>query len=255
MIKLNELFPSESKLLMDPYQLTGRKLIILSIIELLFLRRLQKQKVRFEETDVEILNLNNDRNLSNLRNYHLLILDLVKEHYSFYPEPVEKDALLTPDRLVRMVYGKMDYSYFRFKRKFVLGSLRKNKLCRYPFPFYYLKMIRTKTGKALYERLKGILQEIDVNFFHYKKEKQERLNEIISELGPNILFAYNHVEILKIKKKTHTGMPLPSESVLDALVIDDGFGFEFPDLDWPSFEFPDFDISDSVGSILSIFDD
>lgn len=253
-MKISELKPTESRLLLNPYKLTGRELVISAISELLFFNLIRIKVCEFDSVNYQILEFGAQTDQSNLREYQRLILGCVKDHYSHYPEPKNKESSLTPDRLLRDVYGIMNFNYFKFKRKQIIGNLQVRGLLRSVFPFYYIKSMYTEKGRELVKRLKHEVKELENYYLYYKNHEPGKIKEILKELGPNILLAYNIQSIIKELRiwKDEGFFDTHNMFLSDPVMIDLLNGFKMPDLELPSFEFPSFDFPDG-GTDLPIF--
>ncbi|MEQ8242054.1 hypothetical protein [Fulvivirga sp.] len=248
-MQIADLYPTESRLILNPYKLSGRDLIISAISELLFFGLLKLSECEVDGSQYQFIEIGATNRKKQLRNYHELIILATEDHYEYYPKPIDKDSILTPIRLVRDVYGALNFKYFRFKNSYILSTLRKEKACRTTFPFYYLRAILTKEGKELERGLKHLVTELENYYAYYKEHDPQKIKRIIEDLGPNILLAYNIKRISKeLKIWKNEGFfdsefsffmsPLTTESMGD---------FELPDLDLPVFEFPTLEPIDMVG--------
>ncbi|WP_462248322.1 hypothetical protein [Ekhidna sp.] len=247
-MQIADLFPTESRLILNPYKLSGRDLIISALSELLFYGLLKLSECKVDGAQYQFIEIEAINGKQQLRNYHELILSAAKDHYQYYPEPIDKDSILTPIRLVRDVYGELNFKYFRFKNSYILSSLRKEKVCRTTFPFYYLKRILTKEGKELERRIKHLVAELENYYAYYKEHEPQKIRQIVEDLGPNILLAYNIKRISKELKIWKNEGFFDSEFSLYLNSINaESFDFEFSNLDLPSFEFPTLDPIDFGG--------
>ncbi|UXX77898.1 hypothetical protein N7E81_11015 [Reichenbachiella carrageenanivorans] len=250
-MKISELKPTEARLLLEPYKLGGKELIISAISELIFFKLLKIGTCELESATYQFVELGSESNSSKLKDYHRAILNCAREHYSYYSKPIDRDSLLSPDRLVRDVYSKMHFNYFYFKKSQIMWNLEVHDLFRRTFPFYYLKVILTKEGKALQQKLRDLLTELERYYAYYKENEPDKIKSILNELGPNILLAYN-IEIIARELQIwanegffDSGMPFMFNPIAMESIND----FELPDFDMPSFELPSFELPDLGGEI------
>lgn len=243
-MSISELHPTECRLLLNPYKITGRELIVSAINELIAFGHLTLDTCEMDGESRQYLKLT-EASRESLKNYHILILTVAKEHYDFYPTPEDKDSILSPIRLVRDVYGTLKFSYFQFKRSYILGNLKSKRISRSVFPFYFIRLILTKKGIETQHRLKHLVTELEDYYMYYKENDPEKIKKIVTELGPNILLAYNIERISKELKIWKNEGFFEMGYTPNPILLEDEL--LFPDMDFPSFEAPTFDTPDLGG--------
>lgn len=244
-MKINNITPTESRLILNPYKLSGRELIISSINEMIFLKAIRLESIELDGCKYQIIKSNKDEDIKRINKYQLIILNCIKEHYQNYPETNAKDYLLIPYSLLLKVYEKLDFNYFNFKRVYIMWNLEGKEIFRQAIPFYYLKSIHSKKGKKYKSRLKYLLNELKIQNDSEIKD-WKKIKGILIELGPNIILVRDLEKISKklnieenkfFKDSDFQGFLGEFDFQFFNAIMSRDYNF-FPD-EFPNFDFPD----------------
>jgi hypothetical protein len=183
MREVKDLLPTEGLLLLDIRRTTGRQLIIKTIEELIVLGVI---KIENHELDGRAFKIVRERDVKKqiLKDYHDPFLLSIREHYEAYKEITRQNAL-TPERLLRHVRSKLDFSDNKYKFVHIYSRLELWDLVRTRFPFYYFNKSLTKKGQQLKIELHELLDRLRREIA--SKGTQERLVELNEKLGFNII--------------------------------------------------------------------
>lgn len=242
---------TEARLLITPYKITGKELIASAISELIVLGFIELKEVEIATEKYQYIKLLPYQAAEVNRAYYELIINCIEDHYANYPEPDCTEAILTPERLIRHIYGRLKYNYFKFTKRYIIKPLQKKGLLRWVFPFYHIRLFRTKKGVEIKNQLEHLVQEVELYYAYYQKNDPDTLKRILKSLGAKVVLAYNielvfkHLNIAKNISLVDPGLMLIYSrpySLIDVMSDFDLPDFNMPDIDFSNFDLPDFGI-------------